>query len=486
MNTTGWGTASWKSALAAFLVFFLIGSGIVFAKAEKRGAMLFVQKKDGQTVKGELLTVRKGILELLLYESAAKAYVRLDELNYLRIEKRGTFFTSFGTGILAGAVTGALMGLLSGNDKPGFMSWSAGQKALGFGVVLGGIGGVIGGVAGAVRSVDESIDLDVITRERLALVEAKLAARARYRSLLLAQPQVAPPVEPPATPTQASGVSIEGSSVAVPAAEQRSALPKRLKFSRWHFSIVWGKSHSQGADKLATVIERAGFGDDQTHEGFWIFPGSTSVYPTKDTCPKYSWKDFRGEYSLTRSLALGLFIAPLGEHSIWGWRRMDRVDGFLGMEEYGPHFGGRFRGNAYYLTAAFMPMPDMFLSKWMLKVGGGVGLASIKGAFLTTLEMPYSEQVENSPDLKTEKLEFSRWVPALMASAEVESFIGRHLSVGLTASFKYVPFRNASGTLTIPYVHAASNRLEEVVVSVPNVLINAGNFGVGVNLGLHF
>jgi len=54
-----------------------------------------------------------------------------------------------GIGFLIGGGTGALIGLMSGDDPPGFMSFSAGEKAVVLGGALGLLGTLIGVIGGA-------------------------------------------------------------------------------------------------------------------------------------------------------------------------------------------------------------------------------------------------------------------------------------------------------------------------------------------------
>jgi len=174
-----------KGAALGILIFLLTGNGILFAKKEKPGATLVVQKMDGQTVRGELLEVKDGTLNLLVYKNATKVDIRLDELSSVRIEKKSVFLKSLGIGILVGAVTGALLGFLSGDEKPSgpwdILAFTAGEKALGFGVLMGGIGGVIGGVAGALNGTGKSITFDRMSPGKLRLIEARLASLARFK-----------------------------------------------------------------------------------------------------------------------------------------------------------------------------------------------------------------------------------------------------------------------------------------------------------------
>jgi len=174
-----------KGAALGILIFLLTGNGILFAKKEKPGATIVVQKMDGQTSKGELIEVKNGTLTLLIYENATKVDIRLDELNSLRIEKKSAFLKGLGIGILVGAAAGALGGFLSGDDEPSnpwdIFAYSAGEKAVGFGVSLGAVGGVIGVGIGALKGIDKTITLVDLSPEKLGRIESKLASRARTK-----------------------------------------------------------------------------------------------------------------------------------------------------------------------------------------------------------------------------------------------------------------------------------------------------------------
>lgn len=167
------------------LMFFLAENGMISAKTEKPGATIVVQKLDGQTVRGELLEVKDGILNLLVYENATKVDIHLNELSSVRIEKKSAFLKGLGIGILAGAASGALLGFLSGDDKSSgywdIFTFTAGEKALVLGASLGAVGGATGGVIGALKGTDKTISLNTLSPEKMRRVEAKLASLARYK-----------------------------------------------------------------------------------------------------------------------------------------------------------------------------------------------------------------------------------------------------------------------------------------------------------------
>lgn len=69
-----------------------------------------------------------------------------------------------GLGILSGAITGALIGFVSGDDDPQtvFLPYTAEEKAVGYGVVLGAAGGLLGlPIGAAVGSKDKFLFEDV-------------------------------------------------------------------------------------------------------------------------------------------------------------------------------------------------------------------------------------------------------------------------------------------------------------------------------------
>lgn len=64
------------------------------------------------------------------------------------------FFKGAGWGFLIGAVIGAIAGYLDGDDPPGFLSYTAGEKATMIGVVLGLVGAAIGGIRALIVGAD--------------------------------------------------------------------------------------------------------------------------------------------------------------------------------------------------------------------------------------------------------------------------------------------------------------------------------------------
>ena len=86
--------------LAVLLVVTSFFVANVSAKEKDHGAELLIQKKDGQEIRGELLTVKGS--HLLLMDSSSLSGVTLDigEISRIRVVKKSRFFKNLGKGLL--------------------------------------------------------------------------------------------------------------------------------------------------------------------------------------------------------------------------------------------------------------------------------------------------------------------------------------------------------------------------------------------------
>jgi hypothetical protein len=147
-----------KKFVSLFLIFSLLAlSGNLIAK-ERRGAELVVQKKDGQIVRGELIAVKEN--SLLMLVSGVDLSVDIRDVKVITIVKKSKILEGAGTGLLVFGGVGALLGLASGDDKTGIFGFSAVDKALLGGSLLGIAGLVIGGICGALSGTDRSIKIN--------------------------------------------------------------------------------------------------------------------------------------------------------------------------------------------------------------------------------------------------------------------------------------------------------------------------------------
>ncbi|MCK4495651.1 MAG: hypothetical protein KAU91_04830 [Candidatus Aminicenantes bacterium] len=181
-----------KKCIALFLVFSsFVLSGNLYAK--KKGAELIVQKIVGQQVRGELITVKENSLLLLDSESGADVSVDIREIKLIEIVKKSKSLAWGGIGLVSGAVIGALIGYLEGDDYPigetgVVITWpgptpiTADEKALNYGIGCGILGGVLGGIGGAIAGADKTIQIEGKSETEIRKALNKLCKKARVRN----------------------------------------------------------------------------------------------------------------------------------------------------------------------------------------------------------------------------------------------------------------------------------------------------------------
>lgn len=101
---------------------------------------------------------------------------RYTDLSTVVLHKKGVIGRSTLIGFCIGAGVGALIGLASGDDDPNknFLAYSAGQKAVGGAILVGGVGAIAGLIAGAAAHKTFYIHGK---RERYEKMRARMIAR---------------------------------------------------------------------------------------------------------------------------------------------------------------------------------------------------------------------------------------------------------------------------------------------------------------------
>jgi gas vesicle protein len=153
-----------------------------------RGASVVVFLNDGRQVTGELLAVRDTALlidtlvgkaeDSIATQIAGIVGVSRDAVQKVRVKGESLRLKGTLIGAAIGAAVGGVIGLASGDDKPNeihLWPYTAGQKALAYGTVLGVAGAFIGGIIG-VESSSKDKRYDATVKEDWA----SLKAVARY------------------------------------------------------------------------------------------------------------------------------------------------------------------------------------------------------------------------------------------------------------------------------------------------------------------
>ncbi|MFC2103284.1 hypothetical protein ACFLSS_02530 [Bacteroidota bacterium] len=112
--------------------------------------------KDGNIHEGQLVMFNKYYLYLLSGESTGSGFkIPLSNINNVVLLGESEVLSSMGGGALWGGVIGAIIGFISGDDESGFLKFTAGEKAIGGGLIFGFIGGIIGLISGLGSSTDD-------------------------------------------------------------------------------------------------------------------------------------------------------------------------------------------------------------------------------------------------------------------------------------------------------------------------------------------
>ena len=181
-----------KKLLSLFLVFSLLAINCATfkrlkekrEKGKKHGALLIIQKIDGQQVRGELIAVKKDSLLLLEYETASDVSVDVKDIKVIRIVKKSKFWKGARTGALIGAVSGVLY--LIKEAEPVFENGEGMIYLYAiWGLICGSagalIGTLIGGIVGAAVITDDTIQIEGMSDLEIREALDKLRKKARIR-----------------------------------------------------------------------------------------------------------------------------------------------------------------------------------------------------------------------------------------------------------------------------------------------------------------
>jgi hypothetical protein len=179
MKKVGFKGGKMEKIVSLLVVFSLLGLTGNLLAGERRGAILVVQKKDGTQVKGELIAVKQNSILLLGSSSGTDISIDVPDITTITIIKKSRALSGLGLGLLIGGGAGAGIGFASGNDRPGFFSFTAGEKAALFGGALAVTGGVIGLIAGASAGTDHIIQIEGKNTSTVEAVLSSLKPKAR-------------------------------------------------------------------------------------------------------------------------------------------------------------------------------------------------------------------------------------------------------------------------------------------------------------------
>jgi hypothetical protein len=470
-----------RAAAAALLALSLVMPSA--AKEKAKGAEVLVQKKDGQRVKAELLAIKDRRLILMDSATLSEVTFGVDDIRSIRVVKKAKVLKGLGLGSLTGGVVGSGLGFLSGNDEPGFFSFTAGEKALVIGVFFAAMGGVVGGISGAIAGTDESVDLEGRSSQDIESILRKLDKQARFPQGLPQDSLKLTPVpkEEKVEYKKESKLSLPGQTMVATSSSQKLTASK---FRRFHLTYRPGYSKSQAASRCKSLFKEIGFGDTRPAQDMSFFGISFGTVP-ETSFPRVAktraatFGDVRVDYSITRKLAVGVGSSSLAESEVEGYRFIPVNRG--GMDYYSElYLNANFSGRFYYFMVSWMPLPDVFLRKTSFALGAGAGWGR--------LNLHYSASTTFLSAEQNNQVGFSKNAIGLMGLAELNHFFSRTLSLGLYVEYRYAPVRVGSVSLTGSYYDLDDNsQLIETsaLVTVPQHRVNSGGFRFGISIGFH-
>lgn len=478
MNREG-NAATGNRTLPTTLLLTLVCTAVAvpaYAADASSGSRISVVLMAGSVIEGELTAVTPHSLVIADSATDPPIEVALEEVARVRIVRKSRFLSGLGIGALAGAASGAVIGLAAGDDTEGF--FEAGDKA-GFGAfALGVVGATVGAFAGGMKGVDQDIAWAEMTpgdRERTLL---RLRTMSRYP-----QEYAGPAVSSSTMSGQPDGIPLPTKTAPAPStsstATTRSTAGSR--YSRFHLGFSPAYRQTTGAKSLRRTIDAVGFGED-IYDSWGGWSGGIS-YPhvIKDS----RWTaDIQLEYSVNSRWSVGFQYAPLDRSQVDGHQALEGRDYRPGVNT-DCYISGRCSGNACFLTGAFYPIPDGFTRKSTVRLGSGFGLAQ------ADLSFSGGGRSGGIGSVAGRSLYVSRNAPAVLVFGELHYFFNRHWSLGLTADYKYAPLSVGATVIQTPYYYYASGdpnsgrREDLLAVSLPEQKPNLGGVGFGLSLRLH-
>ena len=167
-----------KKLISVFLVFSLVAlSGSLMGK-ERKGAKLTIQKKDGQKVMGELITVKPDSL-LLLDSEGIDVSVDIGDVKAIKIMKKSLAYEFGLSGFLVGA---AVSGVTHSGTRKEEVGEEATQHFVFKTIAIGGITAVVGIIIGMAFGIDKTIKIEGKSDVEIDAALEKLRKKARIRN----------------------------------------------------------------------------------------------------------------------------------------------------------------------------------------------------------------------------------------------------------------------------------------------------------------
>ncbi len=325
----------------------------------------------------------------------------------------------------------------------------------------------------AIRIVRESNVLTAIlegrSREKADFALKKLGGMALFRSAL---------------PANFDGVGRQP-KIGAPLATKDGHIDDLMapRSSRFHLSFELGFSTFGEIASLKRLFKNMDFGD--TRPAAYDNSGRSYRGPTSypRAVPDLSG-GFTVEYSLNRSFAVGFAFASLRTVEVEGYRMIPRYDYYQHYNGYDELYASATSaGEGYFITAAWRPTPELHFNRYSFKLGVELGIYAARMTF-GTLRSIFER------DRNIEERSVTKTIPAAGVVAGLDRHLGRIMSLGVWARYRYASTRVGAFSLNAAYedgLDEEGNPINvPITVAFPAHRINLGGPAAGVSLGLHF
>lgn len=112
---------------------------------------VWVELKNKQISQGYLIQLADSVIGIVDRKCIDSISYKVSEIEQLKFRRKGRVGKSIGIGAGAGLILGAIGGYSSGDDEPGFIAFSAEDKAVFSGTMALPIGAGVGAIIGVVK-----------------------------------------------------------------------------------------------------------------------------------------------------------------------------------------------------------------------------------------------------------------------------------------------------------------------------------------------
>lgn len=450
-----------KKALIVLVIgIFLMAPGReLLSKSQRRGAEVMVQNKGGTILRGELLTVRQGKLILLDSVSAKEVSIDIQDVDVVRIVKNPQLLKKAAKGFL---YAGAPIAVLGAFSKMGL-----GHRAATIGI-FGGIGALYGGFRELSKQTSETVAMSGLSQKRTDFVLNKLRSQSLFPNGL------------PENFDEIKGSMKTMVSRPAKAGKEISSLLPGPKFSRVHISFEPAYLSSRATKTYPRLFKDMGFADTRPGGSIFGFEYGPMDYPRVTYGPDISVRGAKVEYSLGRNFAVGFEYSSLAKGKVEGYKKIDVM--WRGEQYYSEmYISESHKSEAFFLSAAWMPIPETFFNRSAVKLGAAIGLSTARITYTTS---EYGLADENS---KSQNV--SKTVPAFCLFGEYDYYLARNCSLGAYVKYRYAPLKVGAFDLAGSYLNLDEqlNIIHSpMTVSFPAHRIDLGGPAAGVSVALHF